>query len=131
MAVDFTGTWKADLSQSKLPGPVPKAITVTIDHSDPDLHQQIIVTREDGSAQHITFKCVTNGKPDHCQLDEKAVRGRARWEGEELVIELRIQSGARELYLRDCWSLAADGQTLTMKHRDDALAGQVTVLRRE
>ena len=129
MAVDFTGVWKADLSRSKLLGPPPKAMTVTIAHSDPELHQEIVVTKADDSEERVAFQCRTDGAPDHCSLNGAAVRGSAHWEGDELVIELWIQRAAGELYLRDCWSLSADRKTLTMEHRDDALAGQVTVLR--
>ncbi len=130
MSVDFTGCWKADLSQSKLLGPPPKTMTIAIAHSEPDLWQEIVVTKQDASEERITFRCRTNGEPDLCQLNGKEVRGKAHCEGEELVIELWIQQGTRELYLCDCWALSPDGQTLTMEHRNDALAGQVTVLHR-
>jgi len=130
MAVDFTGVWQADLSDSKLLGPAPKAISVTIAHSDPELSQEIVVTKADAIVERIAFRCRTDGAPDHCSLNGVAANGTARWDGDELVIELRIQRGAGELYLCDCWSLSADTKTLIMEHRDDALAGQVTVLRR-
>ena len=127
---DFTGHWRADLAQSKLLGLQPKAMTMHIDHSDPDLRQEIVVTKEDGSEEQVTFRCRTNGEPDQCRFNEKQVRGSAQWQGDELVIEIWIENGGREFYLCDCWSLSPDGQTLTMEHRNDALAGQVAVLRR-
>ena len=130
MSVNFTGFWKADLTQSKLLGPRSMAMVMDIAHSEPDLEQEIVVTKEDGSEERIAFQCRTNGEPDQCRLAEKEVRGCARWHGDELVIELWVQQGARELYLCDCWSLSADGQTLYMEHRNDALAGQLAVLRR-
>ena len=130
MSVDFTGRWKADLSRSNLLGIVPQAMIITIAHSEPDLHQEIVVTKQDGSEQRMVFCCRTNGEPGHCRLDGQAVRGTARWQGEELVIEIWMPHGTQELYLCDCWSLSPDGQTLTMEHRQDALAGQVAVLRR-
>jgi len=130
MGVDFTGYWQADLSRSKLLDPAPKAMMIDIVHTDPDLRQQIVVTKEDGSDERSTFQCRTNGGSDHCRLNGKEVRGSTHWHGEELVIELWIEQGARELYLCDCWSLSPDGQTLTMEHRNDALAGQIAVLRR-
>ena len=130
MGIDFTGRWEADLSQSKLLGPQPKAMSIDIAHTDPDLRQEIVVTKQDGSEQRITFRCRTNGDPDQCRFNEEQVRGTAHWQGSELVIELWIAQGTRELYLCDCWSLSPDGQTLTMEHRNDALAGQMAVLRR-
>jgi hypothetical protein len=130
MSIDFTGRWKADLSQSRLLGPPPKAMTMAIVHSEPDLRQEIAVTKEDGSEQRITFRCQTTGEPDQCRFNEEAVRGTAQWQGEELVVELWIQQVGREFYLCDRWSLSPHGQTLTMEHRNDALSGQVAVLRR-
>ena len=130
MHADFTGHWQADLSQSKLFGPPVTAMTVEIAHSGPDLRQEIVATREDGGEQRITFRCRTDGEPDQCRFNGEAVPGAARWQGEELVIELWMQQGEREFYLCDCWSLSPDGQTLTMEHRNDALAGQRCVLRR-
>jgi hypothetical protein len=45
-----------------------------------------------------------------------------------LVIESAMKVADREVRLRDHWSLSADGQTLTMAHPDDDLAGQTSVL---
>jgi hypothetical protein len=128
MSVDFTGVWKADLSQSKLLGAAPKAMIMTIAYSEPDLRQEIVVTRPDGGEQRLTFQCQTSGEPDQCLLDGQPVRGTARWEGEELIIEIWLLHGTQEVYLCDCWSLSPNRQTLTMEHRNDALAGQITVL---
>ena len=37
-------------------------------------------------------------------------------------------SGTREMYFCDCWFLSPDAQTLSIEHRKDDLAGQLTVL---
>ncbi len=127
---DFSGRWQGDLSRSRLLGPSPKAMTVTITHSEPQLTQTIIITKEDGNEQRISFKCVTNGELDQCEFDGNKVQGAAHWQNQMLVIELWMQQGGEEFYLCDCWSLSPDGHTLTMEHRADALAGQVAVLHR-
>jgi hypothetical protein len=44
------------------------------------------------------------------------------------VIESWISVGGRNCHFRDHWSLSPGGQILTMEHRDDDLAGQMTVL---
>jgi hypothetical protein len=59
-----------------------------------------------------------------------SIRGSARWEGDELIIESWIRLGTREMHFCDCWSLSSDGRTLTMEHRNDDLAGQLTILDR-
>jgi hypothetical protein len=128
MKIDFTGIWRADLLKSKLLGPIPRAITITIAHSDPELHQGIVVEKVDGSEERAIFECLTNGKRGRMLLNGKPVDGTASWQRNELAIRLRLASGARDITLHDYWSLSPDGNTLTMEHRDDALAGQVTIL---
>jgi hypothetical protein len=128
MSVNFTGTWKANLSESRLLGPMPAAMTIKIEHSDPELQEEVLVTKIDGSQERVVFKCWTNGQPGRSLLNGRAIHGAARWEGEELVIESWIQLGTREMYFCDCWSLSPDGQRLSMEHRKDDLAGQLTVL---
>jgi hypothetical protein len=81
-------------------------------------------------AKSETVKCWTNGEQDKNLLNDRAVRGHARWEGEELVIESWMHFGTREMHFCDCWSLSPDRQTLSMEHRKDDLAGQLTVLDR-
>ena len=51
--IDFTGTWKANLAKSKLPGPSPKSLTMKIDQSQTDLRQEIAVTRPDGNEDRM------------------------------------------------------------------------------
>ena len=130
MSVDFTGTWNASLTQSRLLGPIPKAISIRIEHSDPELQEEMLVTRQDGSQQRLVFKCATTGEPNRSSLNGTPVRGTARWQGEELEIESWARVGARAMYFCDYWALSPDGQTLYMEHRNDALAGQLTVLDR-
>lgn len=130
MSVNFTGTWNANLTKSRLLGTRPKAISITIEHSDPELQEEMLVTKVDGSEDRVVFKCRTNGEQDQCLLNGRAIHGRVRWEGKELVIESWIQFGAREMHFCDFWSLSPDGQTFSMEHRGDDLAGQLTVLNR-
>jgi len=87
MSVNFTGTWKANLSKSGFLGPLPTAIKVEIQHSNPELQEEIVVTKVDGSEERVIFECWTNGEQGKSLLNGRAVRGNARWEGEELVIE--------------------------------------------
>jgi hypothetical protein len=80
------------------------------------------VVKANGSEQQVGFECRTDREAN--RLQGLPVGGSARWVGEELVIETVI-AGRKFL---DWWSLSSDGQTLTMEHRDDALAGQKMVL---
>ena len=128
--IDFTGTWKANLEKSKLLSPQPKSLTMKIAQSQTELHQEIIVTRQDGNEDRITFHCAINGEQNKNSLNGKPIPGSARWQGNELVIESWLHAAERELHFRDFWSLSDDRKTLVMEHREDDLAGQRTVLER-
>ncbi len=130
MNVDFTGVWKANLCRSRFLGPLPKALLVKIEQSHPELREELLVTRQDGSEDRAVFTCWINDEQNRNLLTGSPVRGNATWEGEELVIESWVQFGAREMHFRDCWSLSFDRRVLTMEHRNDDLAGQVAILDR-
>jgi hypothetical protein len=130
MSVNFTGIWNANLLKSRFAGPPPKAISIKIEQSDCELEEEVVVTKLDGSTERVVFQCWINGQQDRNLLNGRPVRGATRWEGEELIIESWMQFAAREMHFCDCWSLSSDGQTLTMEHRNDDLAGQLTILDR-
>ncbi|HEY4843711.1 MAG TPA: hypothetical protein VIH78_17200 [Terriglobales bacterium] len=126
--IDFTGVWKANLEKSRFLGPPPKALTMKIEQSETELHQEIVVTRPDGNEDRMTFNCRINGEQNRNSLHGQPIRGSAGWQGEELVIESWLKVGEREIHFRDFWSLSNDRKTLFMEHREDDLAGQRTVL---
>jgi hypothetical protein len=98
-----------------------------IEHREPRLIQQIHLTNADGTERRLTFTYETGAETAN-SVGEAMVRTHARWEGKELVIESRMKTPGHEAYFKDHWSLSDDGQTLTMAHRDDDLAGQISVL---
>jgi hypothetical protein len=130
MNIDFSGSWRADVETSKFRGSAPRAIAMDITNCDADLRQEMVVTRSSGAQDRIVFQCRTNGQPDGCLLNGMPIRCRARWDGKELIIESWLPTGPREMYFRDHWSLSPDGKRLAMEHRDDDLAGQITVFER-
>jgi hypothetical protein len=130
MSVNFTGIWRANLAESRFLGPAPQAMLVKIEQVDSELRADMSVTKLDGSEEQVNFQCSTSGEPNKSRLNGKVICGDARWKGNELVIESWVQSGANALHFCDYWSLTADGNTLLMEHREDALAGQITILNR-
>jgi len=100
-----------------------------IDHSDVALREELIVTKPDGSENRIVFTCRIDDQAG-ASLNGTPVRGGARWEGTELVIESWIQWGARLAHFCDYWSLSRDGQALSMEHRSGDLLGQLTIFDR-
>ena len=130
MTIDFSGIWNANLRESRLLGPIPKAITITIEQSAVELKEEVLVKKPDGTEDRLVFQCCINGEKDRNRLNGKPIRGDARWEDEALVIESWMQLAGREMHFCDRWSLSSDRQTLRMEHREGDLAGQKTVLNR-
>ena len=130
MSQNLTGIWKANLEKSKLLGPAPKSIAAKIRHKDPDLLVAMVITMPDGLEHRIEFKGPTKGAEVLNLVGGQQWRSRMQWVGDELMIESWVELGERKLHFRDFWFLSKDGQSLTMEHRDDDLAGQITFLDR-
>lgn len=130
MNVDFTGDWSADLAASRLHGPPPKEVRFSIVHSEPMLDAELTMTMMDGSVVQLVFRARTTGERVANTVSGSEWQTEAVWVGPELMIESWVKHPSRELHFRDYWSLSSDGRTLTMEHRDDDLAGQLTILRR-
>ncbi len=125
---NFSGTWKANLEMSKLVGSLPAAMVVKIEHADPELVEEIVTTKADGTEDRVVFRCLTNGDEVTNSIHGAQFRSRSDWMQGVLVIESWISVGGRNCHFRDHWLLSPDGQVLNMVHRDDDLAGQITVL---
>lgn len=126
---NFSGTWRLNLEKSKVRSQVTGEMLVTIEHTEPRLVQRVLVIQSGGSESKADFEYETGGETANTTA-MGALRTRAEWDGPELVIESWLKSKDREYHFRDHWSLSGDGDTLTMAHRDDDLAGQVSVLER-
>lgn len=130
MPVNFSGTWTADLSKSTFRTAPPAAMITRIKHEESELEEELVITHADGTESRAVFRCRTDRDPSKTQLNESPIRGAARWEGEELVIETWPQLGPREMHLCDRWFLSTDGRRLIMEHREGDLAGQRVVFDR-
>ena len=105
-------------------------MTVKINHSDPELLVEMVITQMNEIEDRLIFRGLTSGEEVTNLVGTLLVRSRSRWVGTELLIESWMNFGGREGHFRDYWSLSPDGGTLRMEHRDDDLAGQITVLER-
>ena len=118
-----------NLEKSVLHGRIPEQIFVEIEHREPTIIQRILVRDANGEERLQTFTLKVGAKTSN-SAGGISVQCVARWEGHELVVESRMNTADRELYFKDYWSLSNDNALLTMAHRDDDLAGQITLLER-
>ena len=123
---NFSGLWLANLDKSHISAPPPAKLLMKIAHGEDDLRQAVLIARSNGTQERqvVTYSMI--GEQSDIELHGLPLKVRLRWNGLEMVIEATYGETA----LRDYWSLSDDGLTLTMAHRDDALAGQITVLER-
>jgi hypothetical protein len=105
---------------------MPKALLAKIKHSDPELLVAMVFTRNDDSEDRTFFRGFTTGEEVTNPIHGVQVRSRSLWIETELLIESWMSLRGREVHFRDFWSLSPDGRTLTMEHRNDDLAGQIT-----
>lgn len=101
-----------------------------IDHREPTLAQAVVVIDANGGRQQLRLEFLTTGEESVNKAGAGEMRTRASWNNEELLIESWLAVGERVSHFRDFWTLSNSGETLTMEHRDDDLAGQVAVLER-
>ncbi|HEU5404061.1 MAG TPA: hypothetical protein VFU86_22085 [Terriglobales bacterium] len=128
MQPDFSGIWKADLTKTRLIGGSAKEIIAKIDHTDSTISVDMLFTPAHGAPYRIAFNGPTNGEPVENVVLGVTWHSTIQWVNSELRIDSRVNQNSRQFHFRDFWSLSQDGQVLTMIHRDDDLAGQVTVL---
>jgi hypothetical protein len=126
---DFSGSWEMSAHRSVLRGPTPKRLFMKIEHRGSTLTQEVLTLGEEDAEQRATFR-YRCGAETRNAIGAVEARSLARWAGSELVIESRIEMSGREIYFEDHWSLTDGGRTITMAHRNDDLAGQITVLER-
>ena len=127
MHPNFSGRWTARLDESRFVNRVPLWLTAEIVQSEDHLHCQMRMAFEDSGDSRITFDASIVGGDEVRQGSVALVRRM----GDDLLIELSIESGGREVILRDRWWLSANRQRLTMAHKDDVLAGQTVVFERQ
>ena len=127
MGTDFSGRWIAKLDESRFVSRVPRRLTAAITQSADWLHVEMHVSFEDIDDSRMVYDApiVTS---DEVRSGSVAL---ARWMGDDLLVETRVETREREIVLRDRWRLSEDRSRLTMAHRGDVLAGQTVVFERE
>lgn len=126
---NFSGSWSANIERSRFRMEPPRTLLMGIAHDEPEIRHKVLTTSKDGAERLAQLRYVVGQDIEAVIAGTPAVV-KAQWRGLELVIESRLTMQGRDIRLADCWSLSPDGSTLTMEHRDDALAGQICVLER-
>jgi hypothetical protein len=118
---NFTGVWKLNLTESKLPdgkpaGPIRgyKAITISLIHIEPEIAfgYDIKDTRP-GLDRMQSYIITTDGKERQIVLGGSSAVAWAKWEGDSLIVYHKRTTGTdSNISTRRSFTLSEDGKTL-------------------
>jgi hypothetical protein len=112
-AANFSGDWKLNTAKSDFgPMPAPDKLTMKIDHKEP----AILIKQEQSGAMgdmNVDMKYTTDGKESTNTMGPMEVKSTAKWEGDVLVINSKLNANGADITIVGKWSLSADGKTLT------------------
>jgi hypothetical protein len=107
---DFSGSWKLNKEKSKFAGNGgPDAILIKIDHKEPALTEDWLVSTPDGERSFVA-KYTTDGKETEQQVMGRMAKTSAKWEGDALLIEFKTEENG---FIKRKITLSADGKTIT------------------
>lgn len=110
---NFSGTWKLNTSKSDF-GMLPptESRTDVIDQADPAL--KVSTTSEGAQGkQSATLSYTTDGKEVTNKVGPREIKSTAAWEGDGLVVNSKFSFNDAEISMKNTWTLAADGKTMT------------------
>ena len=125
---NLTGTWKMNESKGKFAHNIPSEITIKFDQKDSSFTELLTVI-ENGEHK-MDLKYTADGKETTNQFENQPVQTTASWEGETLVIEVKIEQGKR--FIRKI-TISSDGKTMTMTvhHAKGENASDTVVLEKQ
>jgi hypothetical protein len=124
---NFSGKWKLVADKSDFgPMPPPDKLEQTNEHTDPDLK---VTSTQAGQQGEMTaeLKYSTDGKPTTNTLRGNEVKSVAKWDGDALSIESKLDFQGNEVTLSDKWSLSEDGKSLTINRKINSPQGEFEV----
>jgi len=105
---NLTGSWKLDGAKSDFgPQPVPDSMTMKVAHDDPKLK-----VAQSGPQGESEMNFTTDGKEVINSMNGMDVKGTAKWEGETLVVNNKLDLGGTEVSFKQVYALADGGKVL-------------------
>src|SRR5579884_2305247 len=111
---NLSGVWKADLEKSSFPGrgPKPTNYLMIVDQSGPVLKETIGLYNQFGEQRsYLTFN--TRGKQVLNWFHGMPMRSTVTFDNGNVTIDSRIAGGPQPQTVKETWTLAPDGNTLT------------------
>ncbi|MBI3682056.1 MAG: hypothetical protein HY235_16860 [Acidobacteria bacterium] len=122
---NFSGTWKLLADKSDFgPMPPPDKYEQKVEHSDPDMK---VTTTQVGQQGEFTSDVSynTEGKETTNQLRGNAMKSVARWDGDTLVVDSKLDFQGNEITISDKWSLAEEGKSIIIQRKLNTPQGEL------
>ena len=126
---DFSGQWKQDNDrcQPKRNGDV----TLRIEHHDPELTVETLISRNSGNSRHAVQKYTTDGTVSvSTGADGDEFHTSVVWKDASLVFSIEEHEDGRILLSKETWSVIEDGATLERIREGDDGKKQILFFRR-
>lgn len=122
---NFTGTWKLVADKSDFgPMPAPEKLEQKIEHNDPEVKVTATQSTQNGEVTaELSYN--TEGKETTNQLRGQPMKSTAKWDGEALAVDSKLDFQGNEITLSDKWTLSEDGKTLTMNRKINSPQGEL------
>jgi hypothetical protein len=114
---NFSGTWVLDTEKSDFGDlPIPGSQTNVIDQSEPDIQLTQTITGESvpGGRASTQRHYSTDGKESSNDLGGRQVKSTARWDGNRLLVETRLDAPEGKIAIRDLWEMTSDRKQMTI-----------------
>ena len=112
---DFSGEWKLNVDKSDFgPIPPPTSMVQKIDHKDPVI--KISTAQSDMNGDNTTDATyTTDGKESKNNVRGAEAKSIAKWDGDALAIDTKVDYQGMEITLKVSMTLSADGKTINSK----------------
>lgn len=122
---NFTGTWKLVADKSDFgPMPVPEKYEQAVNHADPDLRIKVTQVSGQGEvSQELTYN--TEGKETTNSFRGAPMKSTAKWDGDNLTIESKIDFQGNEITIKDKWALDENGKVVVVTRNLNSPQGEL------
>jgi hypothetical protein len=119
---NFSGKWKLDPAKSDFgPMPGPDKMDRTIKHEDPKMHISTVQAGPQGEMQsEMTY--ITDGSEFTNKMRGTDVKGTAKWNGDKLIVEYKLDFQGSEIAIKEIWSM--EGATMKVVSQISAPQGE-------
>jgi hypothetical protein len=122
---NFTGSWKLVADKSDFgPMPIPEKYEQVVAHTDPEVKIKVTQVSQQGeNTAELNYN--TEGKEVANQFRGTPMKSVAKWDGEAMMVDSKIDFQGNEITLNDKWELSGDGKTLVINRKINSPQGEL------